>query len=75
MEKLSIEDVGAMPYFMGANTRRKPLSRAIVEMGLATTYLELDPGEAFSGGLHIHTDQEELFIVLEGTATWETREG
>lgn len=60
---------------MGANTHRKPLSRAIEAMGFATTHLELDPGETFSGGLHVPTDQEELFLVLEVTATWETKEG
>ena len=75
MERVSIDDVEAVPHWMGANSHRKPLSRQIEGMGFATTYLELDPGEAFSGGLHVHTDQEELFIVLEGTATWETKEG
>jgi mannose-6-phosphate isomerase-like protein (cupin superfamily) len=74
MEKVSIGDVDAVPHWMGANTDRRPLSRHIEGMDFATTYLELDPGEAFSGGLHIHTDQEELFLVLEGTATWETKE-
>jgi uncharacterized cupin superfamily protein len=73
MERVSIDEVDAVPHFMGANTHRKPLSRAIEGMGFAATYLELDPGEAFSGGLHTHTDQEELFVVLEGTATWETK--
>lgn len=75
METASIEDVDAVPHFTGANTNRKPLSRAIERMGFAVTYLELVPGEAFSGGLHLHTDQEELFLVLAGTATWETKEG
>jgi len=75
MEKVSIDDVETVPHFMGANTNRKPLSRAIDGLGFATTYLELEPGEAFSGGLHAHTDQEELFVVLEGTATWETKAG
>lgn len=74
MEKVSIDDVDAVPHWMGANTNRRPLSRAIEGMGFATTYLELEPGEAFSGGLHTHTDQEELFVVLDGTATWETKE-
>jgi mannose-6-phosphate isomerase-like protein (cupin superfamily) len=59
---------------MGANTTHKPLSRAIEGMGFATTYFELDAGEAFSGGLHTHHDQEELFRVFEGTATFEVRE-
>jgi len=74
MQKVAIEDVETVPHFMGANTTRRPLSRAIEEMGFATTYFELDAGEAFSGGLHTHHDQEELFYVLEGVATFEVRE-
>lgn len=75
MEKVAIEDVEAVPHFMGANQHRKPLSRAIEAMDFAVSYLELQPGESFSGGLHTHTDQQELFVVLEGTATWETKGG
>jgi len=60
---------------MGANTVRKPLSRAIEAMGFAMTYFELAPGESFSGGLHTHMNQEEVFYVIEGTATFETMDG
>lgn len=73
MQHVSLDELDRVPHFMGANTDRRPLSRAIDEMGFATTYLELEPGESFSGGLHTHTDQEELFLVLSGTATWETK--
>ncbi len=31
----------------------------------------LEPGESFSGGLHTHHDQEEVFYVESGTATFE----
>jgi uncharacterized cupin superfamily protein len=75
MQQLDLDDVEQVPHFMGANEDRRPLSRAIDAMGFAATYLELDPGESFSGGLHTHTDQEELFVVLEGTATFETAPG
>lgn len=37
-------------------------------------YYELESGESFSGGLHWHYDQEEVFYVLSGTATFDTRE-
>ncbi len=40
----------------------------------AINYYELAPGDGFSGGLHTHTDQEEVFYVLEGTATFETQD-
>jgi mannose-6-phosphate isomerase-like protein (cupin superfamily) len=75
METIDIDDVEAVPHFMGANSHRKPLARTVEGMGFACTYLELDPGESFSGGLHTHTDQEELLVVLEGTATFETAAG
>lgn len=75
MQKRAIDDVEDVPHFMGINSRRKPLSRAIEGMGFAMVHFELDPGEAFSGGLHTHHDQEELFYVMEGTATFEVKEG
>lgn len=37
-------------------------------------YYELESGESFSGGLHTHTDQEEIFYVVEGTATFQTED-
>ena len=74
METKAIEDVETVPHFMGINSHRKPLSRAIEEMGFAMVYFELEPGESFSGGLHTHHDQEELFYVIEGTATFRTKD-
>jgi len=34
-------------------------------------YFELEPGESFSGGLHAHHDQEEVFYVQSGEATFD----
>jgi uncharacterized cupin superfamily protein len=75
MDRTALDDVEQVPHFMGVNSDRRPLAQALDGMGFAVTYFELDPGEAFSGGLHTHTDQEELFLVLEGEATWETQAG
>ncbi|MEF8809193.1 cupin domain-containing protein [Natronomonas sp.] len=75
METGAVDDVENVPHFMGINSHRKPLSRAVESMGFAMVYFELEPGETFSGGLHTHHDQEELFYVLEGTATFETKAG
>jgi len=75
METVDIDDIEAVPHFMGANSHRKPLARAMDGMDFACTYFELEPGDSFSGGLHTHTDQEELFLILEGTATFETASG
>jgi mannose-6-phosphate isomerase-like protein (cupin superfamily) len=73
MQKVPAADVEPVPHLMGANTDRRPLSRAIEAMGFAATVLELAPGESFSGAPHKHNSQEELFYVVEGTATWETK--
>lgn len=37
-------------------------------------YYELEPGDSCSGGLHRYHDQKEVFDVLSGTATFDTRE-
>lgn len=63
MEKHAIEDVENVPHSMGINSHRKPLSRTIEETGFAMGHFELEPGEPFSGGLHTHQDQEELFYI------------
>jgi mannose-6-phosphate isomerase-like protein (cupin superfamily) len=44
-------------------------------MDFAMVVFELKPGESFSGAPHTHLNQEELFYVLEGTATWELAAG
>jgi len=72
MEKLSLEDVEVRTNPIAAQSVRKPISRAIGTSDFAINYFELEPGESFSGGMHRHHDQEELFYVLAGTATFET---
>ncbi|MFC7137718.1 cupin domain-containing protein [Halobaculum litoreum] len=42
-------------------------------MDFAMTVFELEPGESFSGAPHKHLNQEELFYITEGTATWHTK--
>ena len=41
---------------------------------LAINYYALEPGDSFSGGLHTHMNQEEVFLVIEGTATFQTKD-
>lgn len=48
------------------------LAAALSTDALALKGYKLDPGEAVPGGLHAHVDQEELFVILAGTATIET---
>jgi mannose-6-phosphate isomerase-like protein (cupin superfamily) len=71
MQHVDIDDVE--PGTMG-DADRRGLSEALGTSGLAVNYYALDPGEVFSGGLHTHLDQEEVFFVVEGTATFEHRE-
>ncbi|ESS10438.1 MAG: cupin domain protein [uncultured archaeon A07HR60] len=73
MQKVATDDVANVPHLMGVNSTRSPVSRAIDDMDFAMVLFELDPGESFSGAPHKHLNQEELFYVLEGTATWETK--
>lgn len=42
---------------------------------LAINYYELRPGDSFAFAYHRHEIQEEVFVILDGTATWETDEG
>lgn len=56
---------------MGINSVRRYVSDALATEHLAIVYYELEPGERFSGGLHTHHDQEEVFYILEGTVTFE----
>lgn len=74
MEKTAIDDVDVEVNPMDVHSIRRPISDAIGFSDFAMNYFELEPGESFSGGLHTHHDQEEVFYVQEGTATFDVRE-
>lgn len=42
---------------------------------LAINYYELEPGDSFAFAYHNHEIQEEVFFVIEGTATFDTEDG
>lgn len=73
MDKVSIDDVD--PGAFGRDIDRRGLSEPLDTEDVAVNRYRLEPGERFSGGLHTHMDQEEVFIVLEGEATFETMDG
>jgi uncharacterized cupin superfamily protein len=73
MERVDLEDVEQAPL-SGAPDRRA-VDDALGTTEMAIKYYELDPGEAFSGGYHTHENQEEVFVILEGEATWDTEAG
>jgi quercetin dioxygenase-like cupin family protein len=71
MEKVSIDDVDNQPNPLQVHDVRRPVSQALGAEHFAMNYFELGPGDSFSGGLHRHHDQEEVFYVEEGTAVFE----
>ena len=73
MQRVDIDDVESRS--MGeSDVDRRGLSDPLGTTDFAINYYSLDPGEAFAGGLHTHLDQEEVFYVVEGTATFETKD-
>ncbi|ELY42590.1 cupin domain-containing protein [Natronorubrum sulfidifaciens] len=75
MEKVTIDDVAVEPNPMEIHSVRRPISKALGMTDFAMNYFELEPGEAFSGGYHTHHDQEEVFYVEDGVATFDTEAG
>ena len=73
MEKVSIGDVE--PNAFGSDIDRRGLSDPLETTDLALNRYRLDPGERFSGGMHAHMDQEEVFVIVKGEATFETMDG
>ena len=72
MEKTAIGD---LDDWMGPASVKRSVGSALGAEHLAMNYYELEPGESFAFGYHAHGDQEEMFYVVEGTATFETEEG
>ena len=71
MEKVAVDEVDNERNPMKVHSVRKPVSRALGTDHFAMNYFVLEPGESFSGGLHTHHDQEEVFYVESGIATFE----
>jgi mannose-6-phosphate isomerase-like protein (cupin superfamily) len=72
MDRVSIADVDRR---MGPAADKRALASALDAERLALNYYELEPGDSFGFGYHRHPDQEEVFYVVEGTATFETEDG
>lgn len=73
MENISIPDIE--PDVLRKRSARRQLSDAVGASDVAINHYRLAPGEGFPGGLHAHMDQEEVFVMLEGRATFETMTG
>jgi uncharacterized cupin superfamily protein len=72
MERVALEAVDSL---LGPAAVKRPVSRALGASNVAVNFYELAPGDAFGAGYHRHPNQEELFFVLSGTATFETEAG
>jgi uncharacterized cupin superfamily protein len=72
MEKITIDDLDNR---MAPASVKRPVGSELGAENLAVSYYELAPGESFAFGYHAHADQEEIFHILEGTATFETDAG
>ena len=71
MNRVAIGDLEPKPYDDELHADRRPLSDPLGTDHVAITRYVLEPGERFSGSVHAHFDQEEVFVVLEGEATFE----
>jgi uncharacterized cupin superfamily protein len=71
MERVSLDDVDDR---MGPATEKRLVGDALGAVGVALNHYVLAPGDSFAFGYHAHEDQEEIFYVVSGTATFETEE-
>ena len=72
MERVTTDDVDSWTSPAAA---KRPLGRVLEAEEVAVNHYELEPGDAFGFGYHRHPDQEEVFYVIEGEATFETEDG
>ena len=70
MERVAVDDVASDVEAAGVDRRR--LSDRLGTTDLALNRYRVAPGGTLPAGLHAHADQEEVFYVLAGTATFET---
>jgi mannose-6-phosphate isomerase-like protein (cupin superfamily) len=71
MEKVTVDDVRNEVNPLQVHEVRRPVSQVLGTEHFAMNYFELQPGDSFSGGLHAHHDQEEVFYIEDGQAVFE----
>ena len=72
MERVTIAGAATTDLESGVDARM--LTGSLGTTDVAINHYRIRPGEGFPGGLHAHLDQEEVFVVLEGEATFQTLE-
>ena len=70
MRKVTIHDLD--PPSTTSPAYVLPLGDPLGTTHLSINYFELDPGDQFGYEFHRHLDQEEVFYIQQGTATFET---
>lgn len=70
METVSIDGLDPAPSENDIDRRK--LSGPLNTADIAINWYVLDPDERFSGSIHAHMDQEEVFLIVKGEATFET---
>lgn len=72
MDSIRIDEIDRQ---IDAATVLRPLTEALGATNVALNYYELAPGDSFAYGYHRHDKQEEIFLVQDGSVTFETEEG
>ncbi len=72
MRKIDIE---GMDSRMGPADAIHPLTDALGTTDVALNHYELAPGDSMAYGYHAHSTQEEVFVPIAGSVTFETSEG
>jgi len=73
MQHCSLADVDGER--LGTAVRCHGLTDELGTETVAINHYRIPAGEGLPAGLHAHMDQEELFVVLEGVAAFETMDG
>ncbi|MFT4890439.1 MAG: putative cupin superfamily protein [Halobacteriales archaeon] len=73
MEKTAVDEVD--PKDIGREIDARALTDALGTTDVAINHYRIPPDEGFPSGLHAHLDQEEVFVVLDGVATFLTLAG
>lgn len=72
MERTTVEDVAPGDW---RGTACRGFGAELATSRVAVNHYRVPPESGLSSGLHAHTDQEEVFVVLAGEATFETLDG
>ena len=67
--------IGDVPGYESEEGVFRSLTAPLVSSGLAINYFERASGEPVGRCYHRHHEQEEVFYVLDGAATFETESG